>query len=403
MICPTSFTFAQNSDDGIGKVEDLIKNKQFNSAFQLLNEIDPENKNPGIVLKKIDILLNNYIETNLHQEFGLKDLNEGEILEQLRGEQADYINYKFAVNTILEELIRRYPTNWELYKALGEYYFEVYSIYNDQWIKPRNELLELAKKYLLKADQNNVFDAKTLNGLGYIELQKNNPEKSISYYLRLLKLDPNNSDANYYLACAYMQLGKNDESLKFAKTSLELYADKANKAETAKLMVTFYSNKIDSLTAIKYYKVLEDLSPCNYDNVSGLLDLFIKKKDLKSAETAADALFSIDLTPHSLSQIWDIYYQNGLTEELFKFFERTEIKYVSHDGVVGNVLLTKAYFYKLIKDWNQAKHYFQEARKRFEKFYEQDPSKLRFINSMIESAEFEIEYIQFEEKEKTKK
>ncbi|NLW48410.1 MAG: hypothetical protein GXY86_13895, partial [Firmicutes bacterium] len=380
----------------------LVKNRQYDSAFILLNEIDPDNNNPEIVLKKIDILLNYYVATTMHQNFGLIDLKEGDILSQLQREPDDYTNYEFEIDSILEDLIKIHPTNWELYKALGKYYFEVSLIYDDNWIKPKEELIELAEHYCDKAEQNNVFDEKSLNVLGNIQLQmKNNPEKAIIYYLKSIKINRNNPDINYYLACSYLQLGFNDEGIKYADASLRIYAENANKF--GQVFLNANANDNDTLNVSKYFEVLKELSPYNYlRNLAGLLNLYTKMIDLKSAAIAADALFSIDLSLHSLNLIWNSYVNNGFDSELLKFYERMETKYASHYEALGNTLLSKAFYYKSTRGWKQAKDCFEKAKRCFEECFERDPKKYQFYINTIESAVFEIEYIQFEEDEAAK-
>ena len=149
MICSINVVFAQNETEAIVKAADLVKNKQYNSAFKMLNEVDQENENPKIVLRKVDILLNFYVSSSQHQMFGLKDLKENETIEQLREEPLVDTYYKFEINSILEKLIKNYPTNWDLYKTLGSYYFDVYTHFGEEWIKPKEELLELAKQNCL--------------------------------------------------------------------------------------------------------------------------------------------------------------------------------------------------------------------------------------------------------------
>ncbi|HBE79250.1 MAG TPA: hypothetical protein DDW65_15980, partial [Firmicutes bacterium] len=171
LIFATGLVLAADTQKILEEADQLIKAGQYDTAFKLLSEADKKSENPEIVLKQVDIALNYFAVSTMHQMFAFKDLQPGETIEDIRGNEESesesgggvYSYYQFEIDKILNKLIIRFPKNGQLYKALGEFYFEVSLRYGKGWLKPEQELVELAEKNCLKAEQNGVFDAKSLS------------------------------------------------------------------------------------------------------------------------------------------------------------------------------------------------------------------------------------------------
>jgi tetratricopeptide (TPR) repeat protein len=392
LIFATGLVLAADTQKILEEADQLIKAGQYDTAFKLLSEADKKSENPEIVLKQVDIALNYFAVSTMHQMFAFKDLQPGETIEDIRGNEESesesgggvYSYYQFEIDKILNKLIIRFPKNGQLYKALGEFYFEVSLRYGKGWLKPEQELVELAEKNCLKAEQNGVFDAKSLSIIGVVEIQKKNYQKAVDYLLRVLEQNSEDGDVNYNLAYAYLHLGHLDEGLKYAGISLNLYHDQEYKSDAARLMALLYRNQNDDQNAITYYKLSETISPNNYYNLSALLELYIKAKDLKMAASTADALLALDPTACDVAQdIVRSYYKNGQIEELFSFFTRMEQKYGTQDQVMGNLFFNKAYAFLLIKDFKQAKDCFTKARQYFGKCLHKDDQVFKLIDQEL--------------------
>ena len=76
LILSFGFVFSQESE--LKESKKLIEKKQYNSAYLILNELDPENQNPDVVIEKTTILLDYFVTSLMHQMFALKDLEEHE-------------------------------------------------------------------------------------------------------------------------------------------------------------------------------------------------------------------------------------------------------------------------------------------------------------------------------------
>ena len=121
--------FGQTETEIIEKANDLIANKKYESAFNLLDDFDKENSKPDIVLLKTDIVLNYFVTSMMHQIFALKDIEKDEDIMDYRGREGIFSMQMFQVDSIFIKLIEIYPTNCKLYKGLGDFYYDVHLKY----------------------------------------------------------------------------------------------------------------------------------------------------------------------------------------------------------------------------------------------------------------------------------
>lgn len=88
-------------------------------------------------------------------------------------------------------------------------------------------LRELAEKY-----PENEYIAYQL---GILSFQSNQFEKAIGRFEKVLKINPENVNANYYLAQSFLQIGRNKESLPFIEKGLKLAKEEDTKASFLEL------------------------------------------------------------------------------------------------------------------------------------------------------------------------
>ena len=106
-------SLASSQDIAIVKANKLIEDKKYESALKILNEADPGNQNPDIVMAKTDLLLNYFTKSIMHKLFGLKDLEPDENLMEPRKGQGKFAMFMFEPDSILNKLIILYPDNYK--------------------------------------------------------------------------------------------------------------------------------------------------------------------------------------------------------------------------------------------------------------------------------------------------
>ena len=174
-------------DQELADAKKLIDKKKYDSAYSLLDKVDPSNQNPEIVIEKTTIFLNYFVSSIMHEMFALKDLEENENLMDIRGSEGSFSMYYFPPDSILNMLIIKYPKNFKLRKALGGYYHEVYLKYGGNWLEPDSIVLaRMIENYDL-AYKNGIFDYWSLYGIGYAYLLQNRIKESIPYFLESIE------------------------------------------------------------------------------------------------------------------------------------------------------------------------------------------------------------------------
>jgi hypothetical protein len=110
----------------LSEAELLINNKKYESAYKLLDYFDSENEVPEIYIKKIDICINYFVQSLMHEIFALTDLEEDQDIMEIRGQEGSFSMYVLNVSEVMNKLLEEHPDNGRLYKAFGDYYFDAY-------------------------------------------------------------------------------------------------------------------------------------------------------------------------------------------------------------------------------------------------------------------------------------
>src|ERR1700759_437737 len=82
--------YSQSADDAIKTAQKLITEKKYDSAFEVLEKADPNNKNADVVIEKEDIVLRYFVTSIMHKVFALKDLKPDEDIMDYRGKNGSF-------------------------------------------------------------------------------------------------------------------------------------------------------------------------------------------------------------------------------------------------------------------------------------------------------------------------
>lgn len=384
LILTTSLSFSQQS---IEQVDKLLKEEKYDTAFKLLDEIDPENQDPEYVLKKLDIALNYFVKSISHQLFAFKDLKEGEDLHDLReyGENQSFSMYMFPINEILDTLIIQHPNNYELYKSLGEFYYEVHLKYGQNWLIEESEVLNRMNKNFKIAAENGVSDYLTHYCLGYYQVLEESYDKAIPHFLKSIILDSTYPTSYYNLSICYLYTDQPNIGANYAVKSIDLYDNIGYKADAARVAAVLYKQIEDFDNALKYYKLSDQIQPGNYYTINQLLELQLELGLMKESEKTADSFFKLDPTnPRICSDLVEIYTITKKEKELLEFFNRKLEEYNSDNEVLGNIYFHIGQYHLSNEDKIKAKENFLIARKSFESILDKDHYVFEVIDKAIE-------------------
>ena len=379
-------TFGQTEIETIKKANDLIANKKYESAFKLLDNFDPKNDKPDIVLLKEDIVLKYFVSSIMHQMFSFKDIGKNEEIMDYRGKEGSSSMYMFQVDSILKRLIKNNPNNCKLYKGLGEYYYEVHLKYGGRWLKDDNELFKYMLTDFQKAIDGNCADYLSYYVLGYINLMQEKYNASIPYFLKSIDLKNDDASSHYNLAIAYLYINDRENGLKYAKNALDLYTDQTYKSDAARMLGQIYTELKDDKNALKNYELANNIDSGNYNNIKPLLNIYVKTNNIKEKETTKLFFKLAPDNPTIYNDLGNIYYSNKKLNELTIFYKEELKEIKDNPKVEGNL---NFYLGKIFIDTDKklSKQYFLSAKEIFSKIYDKDHRVFKAIDEGLKQLE----------------
>lgn len=386
LILLSAAAFGQTEAEIIKKADGFITDKKYETAFSVLDNFDPTNDKPDIVLKKEDIVLNYFVTSVMHQLFALTDIDKNEDIMDYRGSNGSFNIQMFDADSLLTRLTKIYPDNCKLYKGLGDYYFDVHQRYGDNWLRNSNDQIDLMQTNFKKAVEGNCADFMSYYVLGYTNLVQENYSGSIPYFLKSIELDKTYPSSNYNLAYAYLFTDDRENALKYAKAALELYEYKEYKADAARMIGQIYTELKDDKNALTYYETADNIVPGDYYSIKPLLNIYVKTGNPKAKETTK---IFFDLEPDNptiYNGLAEIYYSNGKEQELVDFYNSQLDLYKDNYSVRGNLNFYLASIY-LDSDKKLAKEHFLNAKEDFEKVFEKDHQVFEIIKKGLERCE----------------
>jgi len=335
------FSQDKSPKEVIAQAGDLLKNNKFESAYNLLDQYDPYNKIPEIVLLKEKVALNGYITTINHQAFGFRDLKPGETVLQYRGKLNNAKLHPFKINKVLDSLMLKLPNNFELYRGRADFYYDVNMIYGDKWLLKQKKIFILIENDYRVTNDAGLGDFESNYRLGLIYVQDSNFQSCFQYFQKALALNPTNPDAHYNFAYACLSVGDTTDALSNALDAEKYYVDSSEKADAARMAGVVYGQMGKQSKAIEYMELSNKISPNNYNTLKILIDMYLKVDNKRKAFIATENFYDLGpQNPTIYNDLTDVYSSNDKSEALIKYFQ-SKLK-----GANGNdVQLGTLYFY----------------------------------------------------------
>jgi len=376
----------QTETEIIKKANNLIVNKKYETAYKLLDNFDPTNDKPDIVLLKEEILLNYFVTSIMHQIFALKDLEKNEDIMDYRGREGAFGMQMFQVDSILTRLIKIYPNNCKLYKGLADYYYDAHLRYGGRWLKDDEELFQLIQINFQKAIEGNCADYLSHYVLGYILLTQEKNKESIPHFQKSIEMNYSYASSHYNLAYAYLFTDDSENALKYAQNALNLYKDNEYKSDAARMLGQIYIELNDEKNALIYYEMAYKIDPENYYNIKPILNLYVKTNNNKASETTKAFFNLAPENPTIYNDLEEIYLSNNKDNELIDFYKSQFSVFKDNKKVQGNLNFYLARIYLDI-DKKIAIDYFMKAKKVFEKLFTKDHPVFNAIEDGLKQCE----------------
>ncbi len=374
--------FGQTEAETIAKANDLVANKKYESAFELLCNFDPNDEKPDIVLLKENIALNYFVTSIMHQMFAFKDLEKNENIMDYRGKNGSFDAQKFEIDKVLDNLIKNYPNNCKLYKGLADFYYEAYLHYGSKWLKDHNELFKLIEENNKKVIDGNCADYLTYFIMGDITISQEKFKEGIPYFLKSIELNKDYASSYYNVAYAYLYTDDMDNALKYAKISLDLYTDLTYKSDAARMLGQIYSSLSDDKNTLAYYELADKIDPGNYDNLKLLLSFYLKT-DVAKVKEITKSFFNLAPTnPTIYNDLEEFFFGYQKENDLTAFYKEQLPVFKDNRIVFGNLNFYLGKIY-IASDKKLAQEYFIKAKDIFSKVYKKDHQVFKAIEDGI--------------------
>lgn len=327
---------ANNLASSLDEVDKLVEQRKYSDAFSLLNDLDPGNENPEAFKRKIDICIDNYIMSIGHQLFALKNMEEGEDVQSMRGKEGNYDMYSLDVSSVASKLMEKYPDNYELKFAVGRYYHSMHLNCGDCSL-PAADCIEQFESLFEECYEHDVYDYFSTYGIAYAKINKQQFKESIPFFLKSIELNDDYPSSHYNLSYAYLYIDDRDKCIKYAKNAFDRYDYPAFKADAAKMAATAYKELKDFENAYKYYSVANEVNSGDYYVLSPLINLglYLKKEGTSKLR---NEFFLIDTdNPTIYNDLIQAYYDYGDINELLSYFESLKPKYQEDYATLGSL------------------------------------------------------------------
>jgi tetratricopeptide (TPR) repeat protein len=328
------------------RVDSLLTQKQYETAYDLLEKADPKNQVPDLLLEKVQIALDDYVFSENLKVFCFKDIAIDQNIEDFRGQKGTYVRYGLNPEEALSSLLQKFPEDWRLYKVLGEYDYQVYLNHDKFEADKGLARLKLAQSYFYQAYSRQVADSKSCYHLGLVDLYLQDYKSAEECFKAAIHQGNFTADNYYNLAFTQYYLGEFAPSVDNAQKALDLYPSAPEKALCAHLLALASTTLLDENGAIKYFELIHVFQPQDYEALKYLLTLYLKHGAVDKALPIAQAMLAIQPSNASiLRDVYGTYIQYGRINEFYDFLHKMIYFYAHQDMVLGNL-----YFYQANAD-----------------------------------------------------
>ncbi len=376
--------FADKVADILPQARDLVAEKQYLAAYQLVEKADPKHRDLEVVLFKFDLLTNYYASRIGADMFALRDLAEQERIEDVRGAEGTFDMFHFETEKTLKRMLEEHPGEVRIHRALGLYYYKQPGMHPDAKTDDGKSYADAAFEHLDKAVKSGLEEDATRFALGHLELARGNYAKSIPHFEKCIELNPGYAAAHFNLASARFAVGSNRDALGSAKKALELYAEPDLKSDAASLAGDILAELGEDKDALRHYELADQIRPDAYPNIKSLLRMRLRQEAAESDATAL-RLMALDLeNPTVFGDLEEVYMATQRTGRLIRLYStRLESPQDGQSPVAtGNMHFYLARLH-IESEPQLARQHFNSAKSCFEKKFQADHPVFKIIEAQL--------------------
>lgn len=376
-----AFSLSVSAHDNAA-IDSLIKAQQYKTAW---TKISSQKKSVNNELEKIDFALKYFTKTISHQAFAFTNLKTGENLIQQRrlAEQRMIPVTPYKIDSVLAALASKNPDNGNVFKAQGDYYYDIFVLYGQDWIESKQEVLRRMYTAYDRAEKLNTTDYLTYYGLGYFYNLNEDWQKAKSYFEKSLELDSNYAPTHYNLAYIFLEIDSNERALYHAYQAYQLYRYINYKNDAGQMAGSILAKLNRHEEAISLLLDCDRLIPNTYYTYYYLLNSFLATNRDKEAEITTENIFAMDWKSHTINtDLIELYVKYKKSAELESFYLKKLEKEQYDMEFRGHTFLHLSQMFSLNSNQEKTKEYLIKAKNSFEICYDSGHPIFRVLNKM---------------------
>lgn len=377
--------FLTHNANNFAVVDSLIEKREFLNAWKTLSNLEEPSNKIEVNLKKIDMCLKYFTKSVSHQAFAFTNLKPGtSLIEERKQAETRMIPVTpFKIDEIIDSLINENKKNFSLYKAKGDFYYDIFVLYGKDWKKNQQEVLREMYTAYKKADENGVNDYISLYALGYFYNLNEQGNQAINYLNRSLALDSTYAPTHYNLAYLYTERDSNEIALYHSWQAYKRYKYITYKNDAGQMTGSLLGKLGRHEEAISVLLDCDKLIPTSYHTYYYLLNSFLSLNRLAEAEITTDNMFALDWKSHTInSDIIELYINTNHSLELFSFYDN-KLEIEKYDMEFrGHLQLHIAQAYSRLDKKEKIMEFVNSARESFNICYDSGHPVFRVLNKM---------------------
>ena len=345
------------------EIDDLLDQQQFESAFGKTSDTD----NEYMLAKRVEIAINGFAQSIMHQMFAFKDLRENETLYDVRTGTGEYSLIMFDPVKAIESFEKEHGEKAILKYSLGLYYQDVIDRYGDQWLLTTEQLVNKIIENLSNALNMGCYDDYSLSVLATSYYNNKDLERAVKLYQKKEKEFDFTATDNFNYGIILWMLEDGKHGIEYVKKSVEGYKEQPEYQSDAYIVVARIGMSIsDFKTAEKYLAECKKAYPKDYRVAQYSITLNSLQNNKSKAIANAMELFSYAPGNPSVCQMIMEECENaGKPEFALDFFKEAVIKYASDAKACENLYFHYAYQYYYMEKLNEARQMALKAREYF--------------------------------------
>lgn len=278
-----------------GEIERLLSQRKYLSAASYIDQRPELSAQPRLLRQLSHILVNFYATTINFRMFALRDLEEGEEIEKVRGTPGQYTMIGGDLEKRLHDALAKHPDDVDIQFAVGEYLSAGKAC---GCARPELFVGESADEfpYLERAYRAGIRDYWSLFRMGVHHLSGAKPDlpKAVELFEASLKERPDYVDTHYNAAIAYFWLKDYPSAEKHSTATLGRYGNPKLDADAFNVHARVQGALGNAAAAEKAFERALELRPAHEGAFAGLLAFLRSQKRYEEYRRRAAAFIALD-------------------------------------------------------------------------------------------------------------